>query len=215
MEKSLAEYAKEIEELKVKNENTVKELDEQASILYDKSIEFLKSRIKYEIDSCVKNHPEHTKELAESNQLKDMKDEMNQLLEEIPHHVSIVMDSDKVFIHRSIKPDRSRVAYEYKNIIRKKYTEAYQIVIGFAGEILNRNGYIKVRSAYDSSAQWQYISGSREKIKFGYGIDMREIEEDWKKYTDLVMIYHDDLLKCQSLIKNKEETEAMNLWESI
>lgn len=215
MKKSIEEYEKEMEVLKTKIENTANLLENQSSALVDKSIEFLKDRIKYEIESCVKNNPARTKELAENGQLKDMKDDMNQLLEEVSQKTIAAMSEDKVFIHRSIQQDRNKSTYEYKGIIEKKYKEAYQIVVGFAGEILNKYGYIKVGNDYNSCSTWKYISGSGGKIKYGYSFDMRQIEDDWKKYTDSLMSYYEDLLKYYSLIKSKEESEAMNLWDSI
>lgn len=65
MAKSVEEYTKEIEELKLKNRNAFDSLEEQATILLEKSIELLKDRIKYEVEYNVKNNPVHTKELAE------------------------------------------------------------------------------------------------------------------------------------------------------
>ena len=56
MKKTVEEYEKEIEELNAKNECTVATLENQSKILLDKSIEFLKDRIKYEIESRVKNN---------------------------------------------------------------------------------------------------------------------------------------------------------------
>ena len=56
MKKTVEEYEKEIEELNAKNESTVATLENQSKILLDKSIEFLKDRIKYEIESRVKNN---------------------------------------------------------------------------------------------------------------------------------------------------------------
>ena len=41
------------------------------------------------------------------------------------------------------------------------------------------------------------------------------VEDEWKKYNDELEKYVGDLMKYQSLIKKKEETEAMDLWESV
>lgn len=215
MKKSIEEYTREIEALKRKNEDTIKLLEEQSSVLVEKSIEFLKDKVKNEIESGVKNNPTRTKELAENGQLKDMKDAMNKLLQEVPQKTTDTMSDDKVFIHRSIQPGRNKSTYEYKDIVEKKYREAYQSVVGFAGEILNEFGYIKVGNDYNGCSEWQYISGSRGKIKYGYGFDLRQIEDDWKKYTDTLMLYYEDLRKYHFLIKSKEEAEAINLWDNI
>ena len=79
MTKSVEEYTKEIEELNTQNKNTYDLLEEQATILLEKSIELLKERIKYEIDNYVKNNSVRTKELADQGKLKEMKEAMNQL----------------------------------------------------------------------------------------------------------------------------------------
>lgn len=215
MAKSIEEYTKELEELKNKNESMFDSLEKQSEILLEKSIEFLKEKIKYQIEYCVKSNTTHTKELAEQDKLKDVKAEMNKLLEEVSQYTISLMADDKVFIHRTVKADRDKSSYEYKKIIDKKCREAYQTVVGLAGEILNPYGYIKVGSAYNRDSQWQYISGTNGKIKYGYSFDMRTIEQDWKKYTDAFMSYYENLLKYQSLLKDKEEAEAMDLWENI
>lgn len=215
MGKSIEEYNKEIEELKSKNENTVVLLDRQASILLDKSIEFLKIRIKNEIETCVKDNPNHTRELADQGKLKDTKQAMNQLLEEAPRYIILAMNEDNVFIHKTIKPNKNKQSYECRRMVENKYKETYQTVIGLAGKILNTYGYIKVGSDYSGHSKWQFISGSGGKIKYGYGIDVRLVENDWKEYMDALIGYYDDLLKYQSLIEEKEKTEAIDLWESI
>lgn len=215
MAKSVEEYTKEIEELNEQNRDTFGLLEEQAIILLEKSKELLKERIKYQIDSCVKNNAGHTKELADQGKLKEMKDLMNQLLEEVPQHTTIAMSQDKVFIHRTLKPDRNRSSYEYKYVVESKYRETYRIVVGLAGELLNKFGYIKVGNDYNGHSEWQYISGSGGKIKYGYSIDISMVEKDWKKYNEKLEEYVSDLLKYQSLVEEKEKTEAMNLWESV
>lgn len=215
MKKTVEEYEKEIEELNAKDECTVATLENQSKILLDKSIEFLKDRIKYEIESRVKNNSARTKELAEQGQLKDMKDSMNQLLEEVGQHTTAAMSGDKVFIHRTIKPDKTKRSYEYKGFVEKKYKDAYGVLIGLAGDILNKYGYIKVANDYNGHSEWKYISGSGGKIKYGYGFDMRAVENDWEKYTGTLVEYYDNLLKQQSLLEEKEKTEAVDLWENI
>ena len=215
MAKSVEEYTKEIEELKLKNRNTFDSLEEQATILLEKSIELLKDRIKYEVEYNVKNNPVHTKELAEQGKLKEMKEAMNQLLEEVSQHTTIAMSQDKVFIHRTLKPDRNKHSYEYKSLVEGKYKEAYRIIIGLAGELLNKFGYIKVGNDYNGHSEWKYISGSGGKIKYGYSINISMVEDDWKKYNDKLEKFVDGLMKYQSLTDGKEETEAMNLWESV
>lgn len=215
MAKSIEEYTKEIEEIKNKNESMLDSMERQSEILLEKSIDFLKERIKHEIEYCVKSNTTHTKELAEQDKLKDVKIEMNKLLEEVPQYTDDAMGGDSVFIHRTLKIDKNKSAYEYKDVVRKKYRNAYGIVVGWAGKILYKYGYIKVGNDYNGYSQWQYISGSGGRIKYGYGFDMREIEDDWEKYVDTLMKYYEGLLKYQLLQKSKEEAEAMNLWESI
>lgn len=215
MAKSVEEYTKEIEELDKQNKDAYGLLEEQATILLEKSKELLEERIKYQIDSCVQNKAGHTKELAEQGKLKEMKEAMNQLLEEVPHHATIAMGGDKVFIHRTLEPDKNKHSYEYKSLVESKYREAYRIIVGLAGELLNKFGYINVGYDYNRGSEWQYISGSGGKIKYGYNFDIKKVEDDWKKYNDKLEKYVDDLIKYQSLIKKKEETEAMNLWESV
>ena len=215
MAKSVEEYTKEIEELDKQNKDAYGLLEEQATILLEKSKELLKERIKYQIDSCVKNNAGHTKELADQGKLKEMKDLMNQLLEEVPQHTTIAMSQDKVFIHRTLKPDRNRSSYEYKTLVENKYREAYGIIVGLAGELLNKFGYIKVGYDYSRGSEWQYISGSGSKIRYCYNIDTSKIEDDWKKYNDKLGKYVGDLMKYQLLIEKREEIEAVNLWESV
>ena len=215
MAKSVDEYTKEIEELNKQNKNTYDLLEGQATILLEKSIDLLKERIKFEIDGCVKSNAVRTKELAEQGKLKEMKEAMNQLLEEVPQHITIAMSQDKVFIHRTLKPDKGKHSYEYKSLVEGKYREAYGIIVGLAGELLNKFGYIKVGNGYSGYSQWQYISGSRDKIKYGYSVDIKMVEDDWKKYNDILEKYVGNLMKCQLLIDKKEETEAMNLWENV
>lgn len=144
-----------------------------------------------------------------------MKEAMNQLLDEVPQHTTIAMSQDKVFIHRTLKLDRNKHPYEYKSLVESKYREAYRIILGLAGEILNKFGYIKVGNDYNGHSEWQYISGSGSKIKYGYNIDTEMVGVDWKKYNDNLGKYVGDLMKYQLLISRKEETEAMNLWESV
>lgn len=215
MAKSVEEYTKEIEELNKQNKKTYDLLEGQATILLEKSIELLKERIKYQIDSCVKNNANHTKELAEQGKLKEMKEAMNQLLEEVPQHTTLAMSADKVFIHRTISPDKNKRPHEYVSIVEGRYGEAYGLIVGLAGEILNRYGYIKVGNDYNNRSEWQYISGSGGKIKYGYSFDIEMIAEDWKKYQNTLRGYCGDLIQCQILKEKKEELEAINLWESI
>lgn len=215
MAKSIEEYTKEIEELKNKNDSMIDSLEKQSEVLLEKSIEFLKEKIKHEIEYCVKSNSVHTKELAEQDKLREVKASMNKLLDEVSQHTNDAMSGDKVFIHRTIKTDKNKSSYEYKDIIEKKYRNSYQIVVGLAGGILNKYGYIKAGNDYNGHSKWQYISGSGGKIKYGYSFDMRVIEDDWKKYIETFMKYYEGLLKYQSLLKDKEEAEAIDLWESV
>ena len=142
MAKSIEEYTKEIEEVKNKNESMLDSLERQSEVLLGKSIDFLKEKIKHEIEYCVKSNTAHTKELAEQDKLKDVKMEMNKLLEEVPQYTDDAMGGDSVFIHSTLKIDKNKSAYEYKDVVEKKYRNAYGIVVGWAGKILYKYGYI-------------------------------------------------------------------------
>lgn len=114
MAKSIEEYIKEIEELKSKNESMFDSLEKQSEVLLEKSIQLLKDKVKHEIEYCVKSNTAHTKELAEQDKLKDVKMEMNKLLEEVPQYTNDAMSGDNVFIHRTLKIDKNKSAMNIK-----------------------------------------------------------------------------------------------------
>lgn len=216
MGKSIEEYTKEIEELKKKNDDTVDLLEKQAFNLLDKSVDFLKTRIKYEIELCVKANPAHTKELADQGKLKDMKESMNQLLVEIPNRTTLAMSEDKIFVHRTLHhKDINKNSTDYRYIIKNGYKEIYQTIVGLAGSILNKYGYIKVENDYNSHSQWQFISGSGGEIKYGHTFDMKQVEGDWEEYINTLITHYRSLMKYKSLIQQKQEVEAKDIWDNI
>jgi len=215
MQKTIEEYTKEIKEFGNKNKQSYEQLEKLSSDLIKKSIEFIKEETKNKIENCVKNNPEQTKKLNSEDKLKELKDSMNKLLARISEDIIFDMSEDKVFIHRSYKLNSKVSSYEYGRIIRDRYIEVYQKLVGLAGEILNKFGYIKVSNDYNGHSEWQYISGSGGKIKYGYGFDSRLLDEAWKDYVVTYTKYYDDMLKYESLCAAKEQAEAVNLWESL
>jgi len=153
--------------------------------------------------------------LADQDMLKAMKMEMNQLLEEVSQYTNLAMNEEIVFLHKTLSPNKYDNRNECRRLVENKYKKAYQIVIGLAGEILKTYGYIKVGNDYNGNSQWQHISGSGGKIKYGHGLDVSQVENDWTEYINILIAYYDDLSKYQSLIKEKEKLEAIDLWESI
>lgn len=129
MAKSIEEYTKELEELQNKNNGMFDSLERQSEVLLVKSVEFLENKIKYEVEYCVKSNTAHTKELAEHDKLKDVKMEMNKLLEEVPQHTNDAMGGDNVFIHRTIKIDKNKSTYEYKDIAEKNIEMLMELLL--------------------------------------------------------------------------------------
>ena len=208
-------YEDEIVEINDKNKKTYERLEQISSGLVEKNIEFIKERVKYHIEECVKHKPEQTKKLNNEGKLKELKDSMNVLLNGISENIILEMAGDKVFIHRSCKPNEKKSSFQYNQIIKDKYLEVYQKLIGLAGEILKKFDYINVGNDYNGHSEWQYISGSGGKIKYGYGFDSRLVDAEWNDYIITFRDYYEGVIKYESLCKDKEQAEAEDLWDNL
>lgn len=215
MGKSIEDYRKEINDLTAANKVVYSELEKMSTNIIYESIEMMKKQVKERIEYTVKNNPEHTKELNKEGKLKDVKEMMNKILENFDTYVNEEFSGGIVFLHRSLKVEKYKRAYEYSREIKEKYEEAYRILLGYAGNVICKFGYEKAGYDFNGHSTWKCISGSGGKIKYGAYPEIGDIEKEWKAYIELFEKYVDTVQKISGLIEAKEKIEASDLWENI
>ena len=215
MGKSIEDYTKEINDLTASNKVIYSKLEEMTVTIINKSTEMMRKQIKNRIEDTVKKNPEHTKELNNEGKLKQVKKLMNETLENIGVYVKEEFTVNKVFIHKDLKVEKYKSPFEYSRGVKEQYEEVYRILLGYAGNVICKFGYEKAGNDYTGHSTWKCISGSGGKIKYGAYPEIREIESEWKDYSNLLEEYVDAVQKINNLIEAKERSEVSDLWESI
>lgn len=215
MEKSIENYTKEIDNLTEENKKIYSELEEIVTQLIDKSTEMMKKQIKERIEFEVKNNPEHTKKLNDEGKLKEVKEMMNDIINNLEDYVKEELSLSNAFLHRTFKIEKRESVYTYTKNIKENYQEVYRILLGYAGSVICKFEYEKAGNDYNGHSTWKYISGSGGKIKYGCCPETRKIDDEWKNYIHLFEKYVSIMQRIDTLTEEKEKTEATNLWESI
>ncbi|MDR3627134.1 MAG: hypothetical protein P4L45_09885 [Ignavibacteriaceae bacterium] len=210
------------EEIAKENEN----IDKTKIALIPISIEIksecctlFKDLIIKKIEDRIKSKPEITKSIG-IEKLKELKCEMNQLLETSDSIVNDVIDKN-VLCHETyviLKTDYLNMHYDLKNKMNKKLENELQKLTVNIGKILYKYGYIKDYS-YTSEDYDEWHSALRNR-NYGNGINdftiyvqlSKSLEQIFDKYINGICEIHNSLCKIRNYSEDIEKLEAEDLW---
>ena len=185
------------------------QLDEASGILVKDINIFIKEKFQVDIETNVKTKTEITKKLG-IEKLKELKKDLSELIERIPSLVDGIIKDD-VWLHKnySLKGTdefnqkyniKSRFNASIKNILRELY--------GHEGIILFKYEYANIK---DSEWEKPYNSDI-PKYKYGFSLS-KQLEESITIYINLLEQLHDIVVKLDKVKNQKEQQEAIDLWD--
>lgn len=214
MNKTVNEYKMEIEENETIAKRHEMELEQYiqpyANILSKELAEKAKSLVIRE----VKEQPQITKDWGRD--IKSLKDKLGVLIEATPEVVSKKIESSKVIIHRDADCITRLQEYELHQLWETRIRVLCSEVLGAAGELLYRFKYVEPTDDYMRKGEWQFITGTGGRVKYGYSMSFsKELEDYQEQYWKMIREYKSVLRKLESLKNGLEEQEAIELWESV
>jgi|GEM_PF-2299180 len=175
----------------------------------------LQELFKKDIEEKVKTKVEITKLLG-VEKLRDLKNELNHLIEETPKIVEEYFNKKLILVYEYLKQDKKNEyisSDEYS--IKKNIEEAVRDLLGYEGKLIIKYGYEKYasNSSFSDNSSWERLYNS-EIPKYRYGISLsKNIEDLIKEFRLLYVKYHITYGKLNNTIKQKKEQEAVDLWE--
>lgn len=185
--------------------NYKKEVQEKQDILIKKAIEVVSEQIRERINRTVKVNGNITIEIHESGKLSDLKKEMNNLIDcEVPEKVKSGFER---FCRDDFKMIREKHDYE----LNEELFLLYKNVIGEAGKLLRRYGYVHIYGEYENGKSG-FIHMNNNTM--GPKPDDEELirkQSDWitiyRKYIEAI----DDI---ENVRRANIEMQAAQLWKN-
>ncbi len=188
------------------------QLDNEAEIVIEEINEFIKEKYKNDIEFNVKTKVEVTKRLGIEN-LKELKADLAELIEKTPTLIEEYLNNTNCFTYKNYTIRNMQNEFDQKYNIKPNFNNKIESVIrqlyGHEGVLLFKYEY----ENYNSSSSWekQYRSEiPRYKYGFGYSNGLKDSID---LYIKLFEQLHDTLVKLNKALKQKEEQEAIDLWE--
>ncbi len=167
-----------------------------------------------------RNEIKENAELAEKigeKRLKELKSEVNALIESAVSIVDVHLDNNSIWWHLNDQQDRS---YYENNRIPDDIEKAIKYIFGQLGVVLSKDGFINVSSAIGQHKYKAWIeSGNKyldEKPIFPYAIvipqDMKTI---FIEYQTLIKSAQEKIKTIEALKKEQKQTKVAALWDSL
>lgn len=190
--------------------NLKNKLDDISNNIVVEIKSFIKEEYQEEIERYVKKNTENTKRLGIEN-LRLLKSEMKDLITKSSSLVDKYIGDDS-WTHKDYtinENDEFGQKYNLKTTIRTKIGTITSKLYGHLGYILIKYQYINYGSAWEKQ-------NNTEIPKYRYGMSYSKILDDLiDKYLNLFEQLHDNLVTLNKLIKEKEEKEALDLWNQV
>lgn len=201
-----------IEDGRKEIDETLDSMDKSKFLFIDSSIEFIKEWCQKEIEKNVKTNTENTKVLGVEN-LRELKNDINQLLTQIPQLSEQLINDDNIWVHKYYTKYDALVDlngnYGIKNNVKMNINLAIRKILGYPGNLLIKYKYLENGNTSD----WQndFHDGI---LKYRHAPKWpQNMESIYNEYCENI----DKLFKAEyhlkQNVKQKEELEALNLWE--
>ena len=190
-------------------ENFRTQLNEASEILVKDINIFIKEKYQNDIESNVKTKVEISKQLG-IEKLRELKTELAELIGRTPSLVDKHMKDD-IWVHKNYSlnvANEFNQKYNIKHKFNKSVTNILCELYGYAGALLIKYGYEN-----SSSANWEKQHDS-EIPKYKYWLTLSKgLDISINLYVHLLEQQHDILVKLNKAIRQKEQQEALDLWD--
>ncbi|MBA9027122.1 hypothetical protein [Peribacillus huizhouensis] len=164
----------------------------------------------------IKENPELAEKVGEVR-LKELKSEVNILIENAVHLVDEHLDNKTIWWHLNEQQEKS---YCENNRIPDDIEKAIKYIFGQLGVVLSKDGFINVSSA---TGQYKYKpwieSGNKymdEKPIFPYAIVIPiEMKTIFIEYQTLLKSAQEKIKAIEALKKEQKQTKVAALWDSL
>jgi hypothetical protein len=164
------------------------------------------------IETAIMDEAEITKSLPES-QLREMKEEMNALLDQYPALVQAELDTDEMWPHRmDIPKDLHKDRMEIQLAVerrRARVDESIRRILGQVGLILRNYGFIN-----EDRRIWDFGPDDRATYRYPLPRD-RETDGLMAEYFELLRGYGEVAYELRDLEHTKEAEEAKRRWDRL
>jgi len=198
----IAENELKVNDLKIK-------LEELNNIIVNEMRNYIECKYQKDIESNVRENTKNTKRLGIEN-LRLLKQDVNELIETIPLLIQKYIDSSTNF-------------WEYNNYIisdnefNQKYNLKYQIkgnIRKVTDNLYAHLGFILIKYGYSEYGRYWVKQYDSDIPKCNYGhVVSGQLDKISDEYIVIFEKFHDSLVELNKLKKDKEEYEAIDLWE--
>ncbi|WP_442636543.1 hypothetical protein [Rossellomorea marisflavi] len=175
-------------------------------------IPYVKEWINETARNEIKTNSELVSELG-VERLKQLKEEVGALIEEIPSRVDHYLDNSVMWWHMR----EPQLGTLYGGRIPSDIQDAIKYIFGELGVILSKDGFVSVKttSSFDrsyTSASWNHNG----KPMYPYGIVLpKSIETVYGEYGELIKEGQKKATIIKDLKKEKEQNNIVELWDSL
>lgn len=145
------------------------------------------------------------------DRLKVLKEQVNQLVEETENLVQQHLNKDRLWWHQN---EFDYVPYEYRYRLPKNIDNEIKEILGNLARVFGKDGLVKIKGSNSYREHGLWLENGRFVYPYGNPLN-DEVHGVYLKYNDVV----EGLLKVKSTIdslkKEKEETNIVDIWDSI
>jgi hypothetical protein len=168
---------------------------------------YVKENIKNEFEQAIKNNPELTKSL-DINVLKEIKKEMNKIIENVDEKLPDTFEIQGLAIHRVLtvlEGDTYGQAYNIPGTFNNKLRVVFAIIMRQVSDVLRKYNYIKNEPS-------SLIGKGDYYNTFSFNKELMAVISE---YTDKCKDKFNMMCKVEELRKEKTKNEALELWNRI
>lgn len=216
---NMGESMEDISKFDQKIEDTERQINELRNKMEEICRDFIKETKEFvviwskkEVENAIISVPDKVKEYGEES-LKKIKADLQNFLTKAPESVDKYIDNEELWAHRGQLPEdinqKTMSYFDEKWRHPDKVEEAVKILFGYAGEILQKHGFLEEGGA------WR-IGNIKERPEYQYGYIM---SENMKSVFDYYKKMYYDLMRLDTELKStkrqREKAKIRNLWEKI
>jgi hypothetical protein len=187
------------------------QMEQTCATYFEASGEFFKNEFQRMIEREVTSKPDVTQKLG-LEKLKELKAEVNELVENAPQLVSEHFDKDNLWEHRCPLPEgmekESLPGFDLTHSAGKKVIEEVREVLGYSGRLIIKYGYKEA----GREGEWE-SRGESSRPRYRYGFSTaKEMDDCMMGYKEQFKKFVSAHLKIIKLQKEKEQAIAKDLW---
>lgn len=204
MENQIEQYEKDIQNYLIQM-NSIREkvMSELTPYFQNKYQEY--------IENAIKDNPEITKSLG-VEKLGKLKVELKSIIEQVPNLVSqyfneqLLWNFNSYSLPNKIGIDEYNIKFTKSRNIEDEMKNSIRVLLGHVGKLIIDFGFEK-----GNESSWRKDGNV---YMYRYGLSIPEnIDKMIKEFQIIFEKLHDKHVEIAKMKKQKEETEAMNLWD--